>query len=57
MGQAGDPFSGEMIIGAFSTHYYVTPINICMVTKGGGDATQYTPLAVGAGNTLFAAMR
>jgi len=46
-----------MIIGAFSTHYYVTPINICMVTKGGGDATQYTPLAVGAGNTLFAAMR
>jgi hypothetical protein len=26
------------------------------VTKGGGDATQYTPLAVAAGNTLFAAM-
>ena len=28
-----------------------------LVTKGGGDATQYTPLAVGAGNTLIAAMQ
>ena len=27
------------------------------MTKGGGDATQYTPLAVGAGNTLIAAMQ
>jgi NitT/TauT family transport system substrate-binding protein len=28
-----------------------------LVTKGGGDRTQYTPLAVGAGNTLIAAMQ
>jgi NitT/TauT family transport system substrate-binding protein len=28
-----------------------------MVTKGGGDRTTYTPLAVGAGNTLIAAMQ
>jgi NitT/TauT family transport system substrate-binding protein len=28
-----------------------------LVTKGGGDSTQYTPLAVGAGNTLIAAMQ
>ncbi len=28
-----------------------------LVTKGGGDRTQYTPLPVGAGNTLIAAMQ
>ncbi len=28
-----------------------------LVTKGGADRTQYTPLAVGAGNTLIAAMQ
>jgi len=28
-----------------------------LVTKGAGDSTQYTPLAVGAGNTLIAAMQ
>lgn len=28
-----------------------------LVTKGGADSTQYTPLAVGAGNTLIAAMQ
>jgi NitT/TauT family transport system substrate-binding protein len=28
-----------------------------LVTKGGGDRTQYTPLAVGAGNNLIAAMQ
>ena len=28
-----------------------------LVTKGGGDRTQYTPLAVGAGNTLIAALQ
>ncbi len=28
-----------------------------LVTKGGGSATQYTPLAVGAGNTLIAAIQ
>ena len=28
-----------------------------LVTKGGADSTQYTPLAVGAGNTLIAALQ
>ncbi len=28
-----------------------------LVTKGGGSSTQYTPLPVGAGNTLIAAMQ
>ena len=28
-----------------------------LVTKGGGSSTEYTPLAVGAGNTLIAAMQ
>jgi NitT/TauT family transport system substrate-binding protein len=27
------------------------------VTKGGGDATQHTPLVVGAGNTMIAVMQ